>query len=50
MGVVELAENKAKSAPIELELELRLSLAKMLDHRAKHRLFSGTISFEPKIA
>ena len=26
-GVVGLAENKANSAPIELELELRLSLA-----------------------
>ena len=28
MGVVGLAENKANSAPIELELELGLSLAK----------------------
>ena len=28
MGVVGLAENKANSAPIELELELELSLAK----------------------
>ena len=27
VGVVGLAENKANSAPIELELELRLSLA-----------------------
>ena len=30
VGVVGLAENKANSAPIELELELRLSLAKKL--------------------
>ena len=29
MGVVGLAENKANSAPIELELELGLSLAKI---------------------
>ena len=29
VGLVGLAENKANSAPIELELELRLSLAKM---------------------
>ena len=29
MGVVGLAENKANSAPIELELELELSLAKL---------------------
>ena len=30
-GVVGLAENKANSAPIELELELRLSLAIKVD-------------------
>ena len=29
VGVVGLAENKANSAPIELELELGLSLAKL---------------------
>ena len=29
VGVVGLAENKANSAPIELELELGLSLAKV---------------------
>ena len=31
VGVVGTAENKANSAPIELELELRLSLAKPQD-------------------
>ena len=33
MGEVGLAENKANSAPIELELELELSLAKISSFR-----------------
>ena len=38
VGVVGLAENKANSAPIELELELGLSLAKRLKFYLEDRV------------
>ena len=36
VGVVGLAENKANSAPIDLELELGLSLAKIIFESAEN--------------
>ena len=46
VGVVGLAENKANSAPIELELELGLSLAINKSSTKIWMLLSGTFCFQ----